>query len=329
LTRFLARRLANYLLLVAVATTLGYLLAATSLNPRSNFEGRNPPPPKASVDQRLDDLNMNDETPVLERFGRWAGGVLRGDFGKTIDGQPVSSEMWRRIGVSLRLLLVASILGGILGVAVGVIGAVKQYQFSDYATTTVSFIILATPVFLLAVLLKVGALNLNQSTGQQLLYYTGEYTPGLEGGWWDHAVDRFQHFVVPTLALVLGQVAFYSRYQRNAMLDVLGSDFIRTAQAKGLRRRDALIRHGLRTALIPMATFFAYQFGLLLTGATFTEKIFTWHGMGEWFVDSVTKNDINAVAAVTLFAAVLVLIAGMLADLAVAALDPRVRVEKR
>jgi peptide/nickel transport system permease protein len=109
------------------------------------------------------------------------------------------------------------------------------------------------------------------------------------------------------------------------MLDVLGSDFIRTAQAKGLRRRTALVKHGLRLALIPMATFFAYEFGLLLTGATFTEKIFGWHGMGEWFIDSVTKNDVNAVVAVTMFAAVLVLIAGMLADVAVAALDPRVR----
>jgi peptide/nickel transport system permease protein len=107
---------------------------------------------------------------------------------------------------------------------------------------------------------------------------------------------------------------------------VLGSDFLRTAQAKGLRRRQALIKHGLRTALIPMATFFAYNFGLLLTGATFTEKIFGWHGMGEWFVDSVTTNDINAVVAVTLFAAVLVLIAGMLSDLAYVILDPRVRI---
>jgi peptide/nickel transport system permease protein len=329
MARFLLRRFGNYLLLVAIATTLGYMLAATSLSPRSNFEGRNPPPPKASVDARLDDLNMNDETPVLSRFGRWAKGVATGDFGKTIAGQPVSSEMWRRVGVSLRLLLIASILGGLLGVAVGVIGAVKQYRFSDYATTTISFIILSTPVFLLAVLLKVGALNFNQGVGTTILYYTGEKTPALTGNGWDHFVDRVQHIILPTLSLVLGQVAFYSRYQRNAMLDVLGSDFIRTAQAKGLRRRDALVRHGLRTALIPMATFFAYQFGLLLTGATFTEKIFGWHGMGEWFVDSVTQNDINAVAAVTLFAAVLVLIAGMLADVALAALDPRVRIDNR
>jgi peptide/nickel transport system permease protein len=109
------------------------------------------------------------------------------------------------------------------------------------------------------------------------------------------------------------------------MLDVLGSDFVRTALAKGLPRRTALLKHALRTALIPSATLFAYNLGLLLVGATFTEKIFGWHGMGEWFVDSVTKNDVNAVAAVSCFAAFLVLVAGLLSDVAYAVLDPRIR----
>jgi peptide/nickel transport system permease protein len=326
MAKFLLRRFVNYLILVILATSLGYIVAATSLNPRANFEGRNPPPPKASVNAKLDALNMNDETPVLTRFHRWVVPAVQGDFGKTIDGQPLRGEMWRRLGVTLRLLLIGSILGGVLGVAVGVISAVKQYKFTDYSATVASFVILSIPVFLLAVLLKVGALNVNQHAGSTLFYYTGEKTPGLSGSFWTHATDRFQHFILPTLSLVLGQVAFFSRYQRSAMLDVLGSDFLRTAQAKGLRRRDALVKHGLRTALIPMATFFAYEFGLLLTGAVFTEKIFGWHGMGEWFIDAVTKNDVNTVALVTAFSAVLVLIAGMLADLAYAALDPRVRV---
>jgi glutathione transport system permease protein len=121
-------------------------------------------------------------------------------------------------------------------------------------------------------------------------------------------------------------MAGYSRYQRSTMLDVMGSDFLRTAQAKGLRRSRALIKHGLRTALIPMTTFFAYDFGLLITGAAFTETIFGWHGMGEWAIESISNNDINAVVAVTAFASVLVLIAGTLSDVLHAALDPRVRV---
>jgi peptide/nickel transport system permease protein len=324
--KFLLRRLANSLVLVLVATCVGYFLAALSLDPRFNYMSRNPPPPEEVVDARLDALNLNDKTPVVERFLRWGGGVLRGDFGRTVDGQPVTAEMGRRMGVSLRLLLVGSVLGAAFGVIAGVICAVRQYQPSDHAITFASLLILSVPVFLLAVLLKFGGLQVNLASGTTLFYYTGEYTPGLEGSFATLALDRLQHFILPTIAVTLPQVAFYSRYQRSAMLDVLGSDFLRTAQAKGLPRRRALFTHGLRTALIPMATFFAYGFGLLLTGAVFTEKIFAWHGMGEWFVDSVTFNDVNVVAAVTLFSAVLVLISGLLADVAYAALDPRVRV---
>ena len=324
--RFLLRRLANYVVLVALAASLAYVLAASSLDPRSNFEGRNPPPPPQVVDKRLSQLNLNDRTPLSERYSRWVSGLASGDFGKTWTGESVNAEMLRRIGVSLRLLLIATIVGGILGVLVGAYGAIRQYQPSDHAITLLSFVVLSTPIFVLAVLLEIVAVGVNQVVGFPLFEYTGEYTPGLTGGWATQLLDRLQHLVIPSLALVLGQIAVFSRYQRNAMLDVLGQDFVRTARAKGLRRRTALLKHALRTALIPAATFFAYNFGLLLVGATFVETIFGWHGMGEWFVESVTSNDVNVVAAVSLVAAVLVLIAGLLSDIAYAVLDPRIRV---
>jgi peptide/nickel transport system permease protein len=324
--KFLLRRLANSIVLVVIATSLAYILAGISLHPRANYEGRNPQPPAAVVDARLNELNLNDKTPVLERFGRWAKGVAHGDFGKTWDGESINSEMARRMGVSLRLLLIATIIGGVLGVLAGAWGAIRQYRFSDHAITFASFTILSIPVFVLAVLLEIVAVGFNDAVGTKVFEYTGEFTPGLEGGFWAHLADRLKHLVLPSLTLILGEIAIFSRYQRSAMLDVLGSDFVRTAQAKGLRRRTALMKHALRTALIPAATFFAYNFGLLLVGATFTEKIFGWHGMGEWFVDSVTSHDINAVAAVSCFAAVLVLIAGLLSDIAYAILDPRIRV---
>src|SRR6185369_17279416 len=161
--------------------------------------------------------------------------------------------------------------------------------------------------------------------GQRIVYNTGEYTPGLAE--WSAAgiLDRLQHLVLPSLVLILQGFAFYSRYQRNAMLDVLGSDFLRTARAKGLRRHAALIKHALRTALIPMGTFFAYEFALMLVGSIFVENIFSRHGMGEWFVQSITKNDVNATAAIGMFVAVLVLIAGFLSDVVTVILDPRIR----
>jgi peptide/nickel transport system permease protein len=326
MAKFLLRRTANYVILVAVATSGAFILASISLHPRANFEGRNPPPPPAVVDRRLDELNLNDRTPIAQRYARWVKDVVHGDFGRTWDGVSVNAEMRRRIGVSLRLLLIATIVGGILGVLAGAWGAIRQYRLSDHAITLLSFVILSTPVFVLAVLLEILAVGFNNAVGAKVFEYTGEFTPGLTGGFWVQLGDRLQHLVLPSLTLVLGEIAVFSRYQRNAMLDVLGQDFVRTAMAKGLRRRTALLKHALRTALIPAATFFAYNFGLLLVGATFTEKIFGWHGMGEWFIDSVTKNDVNAVAAVSCFAAGLVLIAGLLSDLAYAVLDPRIRV---
>src|SRR6476660_1329282 len=327
--KFLLRRVAYLITLVLAATVIAYLLAATQLNPRSKYEGRNPPPPVSVVDQQLDSVNMNDKKPVTERFVRWAKGVAHGDLGKTIDGGSVNDEMGRRMWVSLRLMLIGSILGTLLGVLAGAYGAIKQYRWSDYTLTVMSFLLLSIPTVVLAVVIKNGGVWFNNATGHtknQIFYTTGEYQPGMNS--WtslSDLTDRFQHLILPTIVLTIGVngFAFYSRYQRNAMLDVLGSDFLRTAQAKGLRRSQALVKHALRTALIPMATFFAYQFALLFVGATFTEKIFGWHGMGEYFVDSITKNDVNATAGVTLFVAVLVLLAGLLSDIVYAALDPR------
>ncbi len=328
--RFLARRLVYLLVLVLVSTTAAYVLAATQLNPRSRYEGRNPPPPEEVVDAALDALNMTDKRPLTERFSRWAGGVLRGDLGRTVDDISVNEELGRRMWVSLRLLLVGALVGTFLGVSAGAYGAVHQYRLDDRLLALVSFVILSTPVVVLAVMLKNAGITLNNALGftgdVKLLYTTGEITPGLDPWSTAGVLDRIAHLLLPSMSLIAGSLAFYSRYQRNAMLDVLGSDFLRTARAKGLRRGRTLVKHGLRTALIPMATFFAYQFALLFVGATFTEKIFGWHGMGEFFVDAVTKNDVNAVAGVTLFVGVLVLVAGFLSDLAYAALDPRVRV---
>ena len=185
---------------------------------------------------------------------------------------------------------------------------------------------ISTPVFVLANLLILAALRVNTVLGVQLFEYTGETSPDAVGGVWNQFVDRVQHLMLPTFTLALAYAAGYSRYQRFAMLDVLGQDFIRTARAKGLSRRRALFKHGLRTALIPMATLFAYSVAGLLTGSVFVEKIFGWHGMGEWALQGYATQDVNIVAVITLFSGVLILAAGLLSDVIYAALDPRVRV---
>jgi peptide/nickel transport system permease protein len=324
--RFLLKRGANYLVLTVVATTIGYAVASLALNPRSRYQGRNPPVPEASIDAQLSAVGVNDKDPLLGRYLHWIGGVLHGDFGQTVTGGSINAQLGERALVSLRLLIVGSIIGAVVGVLAGVVSAIKKYQLTDRVITMYAFFFIATPVFFTAVLLKFGALSVNQAAGSTLLYYTGYETPGLQTGFFGHLTDQVAHLILPTLSIALGQIAFFSRYQRNAMLDVMNSDFLRTAEAKGLTRRRALYKHGLRTALIPMATLLAYSFGTLAVGATFTEKIFGWHGMGEWLVDSITSNDVNVVATVTLFTAIFILLSGFLSDVIYAVLDPRVRV---
>jgi peptide/nickel transport system permease protein len=321
---FLLRRALNYVVLLLLASFLTFSLASLTFRPLDSLEQRNPRPPQSVIDAKAEQLHLNE--PIPQRYVIWMQGVVRGDFGETLGGQPVSEELGRRVAVSLRLLILGSIIGTVLGVLIGAAGAIRQYRFSDYFTTIVSLLILSTPVFLLATLLKFGALEINSMTGQQIFLYTGETSATQIEGFGAQLVDRLQHLVLPTLTLALGGMAGYSRYQRNAMLDVLQSDFIRTARAKGLTRNKALYKHGLRTALIPMATLFAYSLGGLITGATFTEKIFGWHGVGEWLVDSINAQDIYVVATVTAFAGLVVLVSGLLSDLVYALLDPRVRV---
>lgn len=322
---YLLKRLLNFFLMVLLASTIGYVLSSLAFDPRSNYLGANPPIPQATIIAKLNNLGVNPEVPLAERYLTWAGGVARGDFGLTIGEQSVNEEISRRVWVSLRLLVIGSILGSVIGVALGVLSAVRQYGVTDRTASVLSFVLLSTPVFLLAILLKFGAIAINNRVGTTLFYTIGESSATYEGGSFGMFINRLQHLILPTLSIALGGIAFYSRYQRNAMLDVLGSDFLRTARAKGLSRRGSLFHHGLRVAILPMATFFAYSFGLLVTGAPFTETIFSWNGMGQWFIVAVQTNDINSVSAVIVFSAFLVLLSGLLADVAVAILDPRVR----
>jgi peptide/nickel transport system permease protein len=322
--RFLAHRFLNYLVLLALASFLIFCLTSMTFHPLDAFVQRHPKPPPEAIHAKAVQLNL--DRPVTIRYAKWISGAVRGNFGATVTGHPVSEELGRRVGVTLRLVLIGSVLGTVIGVVVGAWGAVRQYQLSDRVITVLSLVILSVPSFVLANLLILAGLRVNMLSGLRLFLYTGETSPLPPGPVWDQVVDRAQHIVLPTLTLALGSIASFSRYQRNAMLDVLSEDFIRTARAKGLTRRRALFKHGLRTALIPMATLFAYAVSGLVVGAVFVERIFGWHGMGEWVVQGISTQDTNVVAAITVFTGATVLFAGLLSDVFYALLDPRVRV---
>jgi peptide/nickel transport system permease protein len=310
--------------LLVLASFLAFSLASVTFHPLDSFIERHPQPPAEAIHAKAVELGLDKPVPI--RYAEWAAGVVRGDFGTTVTGHPVAQELWSRVGVSFRLVLIGSLVGTLAGVVLGAWGAVRQYRLSDRVITVLSLIVLSIPSFVLAGLLILAALRVNNLAGVRIFAYTGETSPIPPGGVWDQFVDRARHIVLPSLTLALGAAASFSRYQRNAMLDVLSEDFIRTARAKGLTRRRALFKHGLRTALIPLATLFAYGVSGLVVGAVFVEKIFGWHGMGEWVVQAIQGQDTHIVATITLFTGAALLFAGLLSDIIYAALDPRVRV---
>nr|WP_208382698.1 ABC transporter permease [Microbacterium ulmi] len=302
------------------------MLASLGLDPAWEYLLRNPPAPPETIESIYNRLGVNPDVPLLQRTWTWLTNIFtEGSLGLTVGYQPVTAQIAIRAGVSLQLLLVGSIVGAIVGVILGVWGAVRQYRFSDRVVTILSYLVIATPTIVMAIVLMIVATNVNQALGFQLINFSGQYSPGVADSFWPQFWDRISHLILPTFVLILAAGASYSRYQRNAMLDVLGADYIRTARAKGRTRGSALVRHGVRVALIPMSTFFAYSFGTLVAGSAILELMFGWHGMGEMAIQAVRQNDINSVAGSTLFVAILILCSSTLSEVLYAALDPRVR----
>jgi peptide/nickel transport system permease protein len=228
--------------------------------------------------------------------------------------------------VTLRMVILASILAIVLAIGAGVLSAVKQYTPTDYTFTFLGFLFLSMPVFWLAALLKeYGAIRLNKLFGEQVVYTVGAETPNLTGSFGDKLANYAGHLVLPTVALALISFAAWSRYQRATMLDVLGSDYIRLARAKGLSRSRVMTRHALRNALIPLVTVVAIDIGAVFGGAVITERVFSWQGMGALLVQGVTTNDVNVLLAWLMVTSVIVVLFNLIADVLYAVLDPRIR----
>lgn len=324
--RYIGKRLANYVVLLYVAVSLTFLLAATQLNPRALWAVRQPPVDPAIVEAQLRQYNLSDEVPLMERYWVWLTGVLHGDWGRSPQGVDVATEISTRMWVSLRLLLIGTLVGLVVGVAAGAWTATRQYKVSDRTITFLSLLIISTPVFVIGHLTQIGATWFNDATGTRIFEFIGE--TGEVGDYpFADLVDRAQHLFLPTMVLIVLGVASMSRIQRNLMLDSLGADYVRTARAKGLPQSKAVRNHALRTALIPTGTYVAFSVATMFVGATYTERIFNFPGIGQYGVDTITKRDVNGVVAVTAFAGVCVLVGAVLSDIMVAILDPRVRLQ--
>jgi peptide/nickel transport system permease protein len=321
---FIIRRLVIAIPLVLLSSVLVFLLVANSGDPLAELKGRNPPVPEATIKAREHQLGL--DKPLPQRYVTWLGNFVQGDMGKSIRGVEVRPLLWQRMKVTLRMVILASIIAIILAIGAGVLSAVKQYTPTDYTFTFLGFLFLSMPVFWLAALLKeYGAIRLNKLFGEQVVYTVGAETPNLTGSLGHRLADWSGHLVLPTIALALISFAAWSRYQRATMLDVLGSDYIRLARAKGLSRSRVMTRHALRNALIPLVTVVAIDIGAVFGGAVITERVFSWQGMGALLVQGVQTNDVNVLLAWLMVTSVFVVLFNLIADVLYAVLDPRIR----
>jgi len=323
---FTIRRLIGSVFVLLASSFLVFVLCAASFDPLAKFR-QNPKITQATLDAQAEALGLND--PFFVRYGKWLAGAVTGDFGKSVNGTPVGPELMSRLLITGRMILLAMLIAIILAIIVGVVGAVRQYKPSDYIGTFIAYLLIALPTFWFAALLKeYVAGGINNLFGKQVLFTLGEATPGIQLYATPSEVwaDRIGHLILPTLSLALLAFASWSRFQRASMLDVLGSDYMRLARAKGLTYRRTVLRHGLRNALIPLTTVVALYVGTLFGGAVITEQVFVWHGMGEYLIrNGIANNDVNVVLGWLLISAFFVVLFNLIADILYAVLDPRIR----
>ncbi|MEJ2557636.1 MAG: ABC transporter permease [Anaerolineae bacterium] len=264
-----------------------------------------------------------DGDGIAESYGERRG-ILRGDFGFSFrTRQPVLEEIGARLPNTIYLMSVTLFIVGLIAIPIGVISAVKQYSGFDIIVTTLSFMGQAIPEFwlgLILILVFYAWLN-NPFTGEPLLPSGGMQTLGMGFS----IPDRIEHLILPVTMGAVGWVAWYSRFLRSGMLDVLHQDYVRTARAKGLSERLVMYRHALKNALIPLVTIFALDLPYIFAGSLYVELLFSWPGMGRLYYQAALQRDYPLLMAVLIIGAGLMIMSNLLADIAYAYLDPRIR----
>jgi peptide/nickel transport system permease protein len=312
--------------MIVLATNLTFFLASWFLDPRANYLQLRPPRTPEQIDRALAQYGLSPQTPLLERWWRWLTDIaLHWNWGYSPVGESVNDQIAFRIGVSAQLVLLSTILSTVIGISLAVYTAARQYGFADRFTQGLSIVALNIPVPVAGLAVVLLAIAVNRSLGSTVLFVAGAQSPTVSG-FWPLVLDRLRHLALPTIALTVLSYAGYHLLQRSLLLDTVDADYVRMARAKGLTRTAAIRRHGLRTSLIPVATSIAFTVPALFTGAVLTETIFAWEGMGRYFVTTISKNDVHGAVAVAAFGALMTAVGAILADLAVVALDPRVRV---
>lgn len=308
------------------STILVFIMVKLSGDPLESIKLRNPPPPPQTIRLEEHRLGLDQSWPV--QYWDWLKGlVLHGNFGAAVaPSDNIGAEIGSHLWVTMRLVFFSVLIALILAIITGVLSAVKQYSVLDYTTTFFGFLFLSMPVFWFAVLLKSWGIWYNQNVSANTFYTIGDKSVVLTNDTtWGHITDVAGHMILPTIVLGLAGYAGWTRFTRASMLEVLNSDHVRLARAKGLRSRKVLIRHALRNALIPLTTVTALDIAALLGGAILTETVFQWQGMGSLFIKSLRDKDAHLMMGWLLVSATIVIVFNLVADLLYGILDPRIR----
>lgn len=320
---YVMRRFLISIVVLFFATILVFLLVSTAGDPLALLKA-NPHTPRSTIVAREHLLNLND--PLWQRYWIWFSNVLHGNLGNTTKGQAVAPQLWSHLFVTLRMVIVATIIAILLAIGLGVWAAVRQNKLADHTITVTNFVLLATPVFVLGLALKeFVAIPINQHVGSTVFYTDGQQSPTLSGSFFSRLPDYAGHTALPALTLILVSYSAWAIYHRSSMIETLDADHVRLARAKGLSRRRVLVRHVLRNALIPVTTVIALDFAAVLGGAILTEYVFGWQGLGTWYITGVNTLDVNIMLAYLLITATFVILFNLLADILYGVLDPRIR----
>jgi peptide/nickel transport system permease protein len=264
-------------------------------------------------------MGLDDPVPI--QYVKWLTSALTGNFGYSFNtNEPVSVILARRFPQTLELLGTALLLALLLAIMLGMISAVRQGTLIDYSLTVLSYFGIAVPVFLLGLFLQ-------DIFGVWLRWLptSGTVTLGYTLSPFDAFIDHLEHLVLPVIVLAIGLIASWSRYMRSSMIEVVKQDYMRTARAKGVGPVRLLMRHAIRNAVIPLITVVALELGAVAGGATITEGVFAWPGMGLLFLDSVTRRDYPVLIAMLMLGAFFVITFNLIADILYAIMDPRIR----